>query len=55
MVSRVAISVQLALSHQFLAPLDTCLPQGQFEKYGWDNHIGARVLHDQLSDQIGLL
>ena len=33
--------------------LGTCLIQEQFEEHGWDNHIGARVWHDQLIDWIG--
>ena len=36
----------------FLNELELICLQEQFEEYVWDNHIGARVWHDQPTDQI---
>ena len=57
-VASIAIWAQLVLSHNLLPPfktkeeLGTCLSGEQFEKYGRDNHLGARAWHDQPIDQI---
>ena len=52
-------STQLTLSQLFgtfkIKRSGVCLPQEQFKEYSRDNHIGARALHDQPTDQVGLL